>query len=99
MRAGKAALSADPGEVLEHPGKPRLNRVRRTCWLHQHHPFEAGERGDGAYIGVVLDLREDLVCAREFPCFDEDLGEVGGDPSSARVALLSERQRAFEEVL
>ncbi len=85
--------------IMKHPGEPRLDRARGTWRSYAHHPFESGERSDRAYIGVVLDLREELVCAREFPCFDQDLGEVGGDQSSAPLALLSERQRALEQML
>ena len=58
------------GEMLEIPGSRDLIVLRGTWRSYAHHPFESGERGDRAYIGVVLDLREELVCAREFPCFD-----------------------------
>ena len=70
MGAGKAALIADPGEMLKNPGEPRLDRARGTWRSYAHHPFESGERGDGADIGVVLDLCEELVCVCEFPCFN-----------------------------
>ena len=98
MRAGKAALIADPGEIVDDPRQSRLDRARGIRRAYAYHPLESSERGDGADIGVVLDLCEEFVSAREFARFDELLGEVSGDQSSARVALLSERQRACEQM-
>lgn len=96
MRPREGAFVARAREMRQHPGELSLDREDGVGRSYALQPFESGEGGERARLRIALDLRQKLVRARELSCFDQLLGEINADSSSARVGLRRERERTLQ---